>query len=208
MQTARKSTPKRSKVKLKTASNGKRSVAKRKVVSVLSDHRRAASSVEGPDAITLLERDHVAVRKLLKEIVSSKSAARQTALLEQIETALNEHTQIEEDIFYPAYRDSVQKKEDRQLYYEAVEEHHAVDVILPEVKRAEPGSDVFAGRVKVLKELVEHHADEEESEMFPKARRALGARQLKELGRQIAERKEDNSNPGPLRAVAALLGMG
>lgn len=82
------------------------------------------------------------------------------------------HTQIEEEIFYPAFQQSAQGEEEEQLYYEALEEHHVVDMVLPELKGTDEASEEFAAKAKVLKDLIEHHAKEEENEMFPKARKA------------------------------------
>jgi len=76
------------------------------------------------------------------------------------------------------------------MYHEAKEEHRAVDsLVLPDLKATDPGSVQFSGRVKVCKELLEHHIEEEESEMFPHARELLGDQRLQEMGRQMAELK-------------------
>ena len=101
------------------------------------------------------------------------------------------HTQIEEEIFYPAFKDSLKSERDEHLYYEALEEHHVVDLILPEIKGATEGSEEFDAKAKVLKDLVEHHAEEEESSMFPKARKAIGTARLRELGEELERRKQD-----------------
>src|SRR5205807_4333661 len=95
---------------------------------------------------------------------------------------------IEEEIFYPAYKEAV-RKSDGHLYFEAVEEHHIVDVVLTEIKAATVQSEEFSAKAKLLKELIEHHAGEEETQMFPKARKVIGNDELRELGRQIQERK-------------------
>lgn len=158
------------------------------------------------NAISMLQRDHDLVRKLLSELESSKSADRQESLLERIEAELKMHTQVEEKIFYPAFRDAARKEDDCELYFEALEEHHAVDVILPEVKAAETGTPKFAARAKVLKELVEHHADEEESEMFPRARKLMDDKLLRELGQQIAEEKK-SADGGVIEKMASFLGI-
>lgn len=158
------------------------------------------------NALTLLQRDHQLMRKLLSDLESAKAADRQSSLLERIEDELKLHTQVEEEIFYPAFHDHARNDEDRKLYYEALEEHHAVDVILPEVKGAETGSPQFAARAKVLKELVEHHAKEEEDEMFPRARKLISADQLRELGRQIEELKQ-SARSGMVDKVVSFLGM-
>jgi hemerythrin-like domain-containing protein len=145
------------------------------------------------DAIGLLKQDHETVRGLLKELerAASKDGAKQEKLLREIESELRVHTKIEEEIFYPAFKASVSKKEDVKLYYEAVEEHHVVDLVLPEIRKIEPGSPEFAAKVKVLQDLVEHHAEEEEGEMFPRARKAMDKGQLQSLAEELGRRKSE-----------------
>jgi hemerythrin superfamily protein len=149
---------------------------------------RKRSTRSGTDAISLLKQDHQKVRKLLKRFQSSPSED----LLDEIENELKVHTQIEEEIFYPAFRDAVEGKEQQEkLYYEALEEHHVVDLVLPEIKGTSEASEEFEAKGKVLKDLVEHHAGEEEKNMFPKARKAMGAAELRNLGMRLQERKEE-----------------
>ena len=150
------------------------------------------------DAIVLLKEDHKKVKALLSQLekTTERGASRRKTLLGKIEDELKAHTTIEEEIFYPAYRDAATKKEDCKLYQEALEEHHVVDLVLPELKRADPAGEIFGAKAKVLKELIEHHADEEEEEMFPKARRALGMAELRDLGARMEERKRALSGRG------------
>jgi hemerythrin-like domain-containing protein len=145
------------------------------------------------DAIALLKKDHQTVRRLLKRLASSAENGRgdTAAVLRQIEKELRVHTQIEEEIFYPAFRDAVKSHKDEELYYKALEEHHVVDLVLPEIKSTSKSSDEFPAKAKVLKDLVEHHAEEEETEMFPGARKAIGAAGLRELGQRLQERKQE-----------------
>jgi hemerythrin superfamily protein len=152
---------------------------------------RTTRRAKEQDAISLLKQDHAKVRALLGELEKSgeKATARRDELLQEIERELKIHTTIEEDIFYPAFREAAEKKDDRKLYYEAVEEHHVVDTVLPELKATDLGREQFAAKTKVLKDLVEHHAEEEESEMFPRARKLLGREKLLRLGHALAEAK-------------------
>lgn len=156
--------------------------------------------------MTVLRSDHERVRKLFSGLEAAKSADRQSALLQKIEDELQLHTQLEEKIFYPAFHEAARNNEDRTMYYEALEEHHAVDLVLPEVKAAKRGTPQFAARAKVLKELVEHHAEEEEKDMFPRARKLMGARRLQELGREIVEQR-DSAQAGVVATMASMLGM-
>lgn len=142
------------------------------------------------DAITLLKQDHEKVRGLLGQFEKASPGARREKLAAQIEKELKVHTQIEEEIFYPAYRDAARKKEDKKLYFEAVQEHHVVDLVLPEVSDGSEDAELKA-RAKVLKDLVEHHADEEEKEMFPRAKKILDKEELRALGAQMEARKRE-----------------
>lgn len=146
------------------------------------------------DAITLLTNDHKKVRTLLGELADTTSRAEKTRteLLAKIALALKVHTTIEEEIFYPAFKEAGQKSDDDKMFFEAMEEHRAAgDLVLPDLLKTQVTTDKFGGRAKVLKELVEHHAGEEEKEMFPRARTLLGKEALVELGERMAARKQE-----------------
>ncbi|HEV8533543.1 MAG TPA: hemerythrin domain-containing protein [Methylomirabilota bacterium] len=154
--------------------------------------RQSARRTAEKDAIALLKEDHEKVRELLGELekTTTKATSRRETLLKSIEQELKIHTKIEEEIFYPAFRDAAEKQDDKKLYYEALEEHHVVDMVLPEIKKLDAGSDEFAAKAKVLKDLVEHHAEEEETEMFPRARKLMDREELVQLGQRLAQAKE------------------
>ncbi|HEX6084778.1 MAG TPA: hemerythrin domain-containing protein [Thermoanaerobaculia bacterium] len=151
--------------------------------------KKTAKKKAPTDAIALLKEDHKKVMELL-ESLERATGARRTKLLGQIEQELTVHTQIEEEIFYPAYRDAARKKEDKTMYYEAVEEHNVVKVFLPEAAGGANNEELKA-KAKVLKELVEHHAEEEEKEMFPRAKQTMDREELRELGERMAARKRE-----------------
>jgi hemerythrin-like domain-containing protein len=98
--------------------------------------------------------------------------------------------QLEEEIFYPAFREAVERKKDKTLYFEAKEEHRAAAKVLKDMIREDVGTLAFGGKVKVLKELVEHHIDEEEEDMFPIAEKVLSADELNDLAKRMEARKE------------------
>ena len=146
------------------------------------------------DAITLLKNDHAEVRELLGELAETTTRAvkKRKELVEDIAAKLKAHTTIEEEIFYPAFRKAGEKGDDDKMYFEALEEHRAAgDLVLPDLLKTDPASERFSGRAKVLKELVEHHADEEEKEMFPRAKKLLSKDELAELGARLEARKEE-----------------
>jgi hemerythrin-like domain-containing protein len=145
------------------------------------------------NAISLLKADHKKVKGLLDELEATTERApkKREKLLSQIDAELKVHTAIEEQIFYPAFRDAVKKKEDREMYFEALEEHHVVKMVLPEIAGTDPASEPFGAKAKVLKELVTHHAKEEERDMFPEARKVLSDDELEQLGERMQARKDE-----------------
>jgi hemerythrin superfamily protein len=143
------------------------------------------------NAVDLLIADHQKVRKLFEEFQSAQEAeddARMAELASSIFEELDVHTSIEEEIFYPAVREDVDDSD--ELVDESVQEHHVVDVLMNEMREIEPGSDDWVAKMTVLIENVEHHADEEEEEMFPDVREQMDTAELEELGDRMAERKE------------------
>lgn len=79
------------------------------------------------------------------------------------------------------------------MFYEAADEHDLVKTVLPQVKEETPGTPQFGAKAKVLKDLIEHHAEEEEKEMFPTARKEMGKDLLLELGARLKARKQELS---------------
>jgi hypothetical protein len=143
------------------------------------------------NAIELLKEDHKKVKGLLAELTETTTRAekKRRQLLDKIEMEIQIHTRIEEEIFYPAFKEAGDS-EHSKVYFEALEEHRAVEeMVLPDLKKTPPTSEKFSGRAKVLKELIEHHADEEEKDMFKKAAKSMSKEELGELGRQMSERK-------------------
>lgn len=145
------------------------------------------------NAIELLRSDHVEVKELLEELTGTTTQATKSRpeLLEKIAKELRVHTQIEEEIFYPAFKNAG-GKEHNEMNHEAREEHRAVEeLVLPDLENSDPSSDEFTARAKVLQELIEHHVEEEEGPMFEMAKKSLSNDQLEELGQKMAARKEE-----------------
>ena len=141
-------------------------------------------------AITLLKEDHAKVRKLLAQLDKAQAPGRRDELLEKITHEVEVHTRVEEEIFYPAFNEAGRKKDDAKLFHEALAEHGAVKMLLPDLLQTDRDTAEFAGKAKVLKDLIEHHAEEEEKELFPRAKALLSEAELQELGVRIEERKQ------------------
>jgi (p)ppGpp synthase/HD superfamily hydrolase len=140
-------------------------------------------------ATSLLKKQHQEVKGLFRKIDKSEDASSRQELMNQIIEKLTVHSTIEEEIFYPAVRGlGSQKAED--IILEALEEHHVVKLVLEELPAVDPEDEHFSAKMTVLSELVEHHADEEEDEMFVLAAK-LGDTELESLGAQLAARTEE-----------------
>ncbi|AVE07230.1 hemerythrin domain-containing protein [Pseudomonas palleroniana] len=157
------------------------------------------------NAIDLLKADHEKVKAILTQLSESteRGVKKRTELLEKLEMEVSIHTQLEEQILYPAFK-AAGGKDEAEMYYEAKEEHRTVDsLVLPDLKATDPTSPEFAGRVKVVKELLEHHIEEEETEMFPKAKKLLGKAELEKLGEQMLAMKSSLKKSYVSQKVAA-----
>ena len=151
---------------------------------------KPASRATAPDAITLLKADHAAVSKMFAEYdkLGDKAHAKKLKLARKICSELKIHTQIEEEIFYPATRAALPKEDD--LLDEAQVEHDGAKDLIMQLDNMEPGDDLFDAKVTVLSEYIKHHVKEEHEEMFPKVRKKTDL-DLKELGMRLAFRKAE-----------------
>lgn len=145
-----------------------------------------------PNAITMLKSDHATVKRLLRELseTSDRAVKQRENLVAEIERELKTHAQLEEEVFYPAFKAAAEGTENEELFYEAAEEHHVVDMVLPALKAARTKSPEFKAKAKVLFDLVEHHIKEEENEMFKAARTLFDDADLRELGDLMQTRRE------------------
>ena len=139
------------------------------------------------DAIALLKNDHRKVEELFEDFEKARGEGRKERLAHEICLELSVHAAIEEEIFYPACEGKV----DEDLLKESYVEHDAVKVMIAEIEAGNGQSDeFFDAKVKVLKEEVEHHVEEEEKRMeglFAQARKAQ--LDLEGLGETLMTRK-------------------
>lgn len=143
------------------------------------------------NAIELLKKDHQKVAGLFKqyENAGQEASAKKEELFARIKQELDVHARIEEEIFYPAAR-QVAVEEAKELVAEAAEEHKQIKTLLAELDGMDADDEQFDAKMKVLKEDVEHHVEEEENELFPKVKKALGSDRLEDLGRQLEYRRQ------------------
>jgi hemerythrin superfamily protein len=137
------------------------------------------------DALKLLKQDHDKVKKAFKQFEKmdhDDPAAHELAA--QTIADIKLHALVEEEIFYPAVRKALDEDD---LMNEAEVEHKSAKLLIKDLESMKPGDPMFAATFTVLGEYVQHHVEEEEGEMFPKARK--GKVDIAALGEQIAARK-------------------
>jgi hemerythrin superfamily protein len=134
------------------------------------------------DAIVLLKNDHKKVKGLFKKL-----KGHDLSVVPEICAELTIHAEIEEKIFYPAIRPQVEDLDVDEAY----EEHHVVKVLIEELEAMKPTDDRYEAKAIVLMEMVEHHVEEEEGELFPEVRESLGRNRLKEIGAELEAMKAD-----------------
>jgi hemerythrin superfamily protein len=142
-----------------------------------------------PDALSLLTADHKRVKRLLKQMEEAEEAGERTEVFLKIAAEVTLHARIEEGIFYPAYHAAAMNDEEETLFFEAEEERRLVLEVLARAQRVNGDSPEFLGVAKVLKHLIEHHAEEEEAEMFPRAKKLMSPEQLAALGARMEATK-------------------
>ena len=154
------------------------------------------------DAIVMLKQDHKEIRSLFRrfEKASEDATATRGRLVDRMIELLTVHTYLENECMYPEVWRLVPELEQDVL--ESYEEHHVAEVLTAELAVMRPGNDRFQAKTTVLIENVTHHMDEEEQDWFPKVRKALGRKQLADIGAQMAEmRKHAPHKPSDPRAI-------
>jgi len=150
------------------------------------------------DAIGILERDHREVEGLFKQFekLTERAHKSKQKIVMNVIRELAVHAAVEEMLFYPAVRTAALKATTRALkdaaetVLESLEEHHVVKWTLSELEKMSPEDERYDAKFMVLMESVRHHVEEERKELFPKARRLLGADVLDQLGKQIQKAKK------------------
>ena len=145
------------------------------------------ASTKSQDAIALLKEDHRKVEDLFEQFEKAKGDGRKEKLALQICKELTIHTILEEEIFYP----SIEGKVDEDLLKESLVEHDAAKVLIAEIEAGGPSDEFYDAKVKVLKEEIEHHVEEEEKPkegLFAQTREADV--DLEALGERLLTRKE------------------
>ena len=141
------------------------------------------------NAFQLLKEDHQKVSGIFQQLepTTERAEKTRTELFAKLKEELDIHAQVEESIFYPSIK---QAAETREIVLEGFEEHHVIKMLLKELETLPVDTEQWTAKLKVLKENVEHHVEEEEQEMFQKAREVLSEDDINRLGAQMEQAKE------------------
>lgn len=151
-----------------------------------SSTTKKAASARSKDAIAVLKEQHQEVKKLFGQFDKAKAEGRRAELCRQICMELKVHTQIEEELLYPQAHDEIN---DPELVDESLVEHRAAKELIAEIEGTDPSDEMFAARMQVLEEQIDHHVKEEETELFPKIRKS--DMDLKQIGEQLRQRTKE-----------------
>src|SRR5580692_6654070 len=175
-----------------------------------TETKQSTGRIQVQDAIAMLTADHKKVKKLFADFDKLKDAGSdedKASIVDQICNELKIHTELEEEIFYPAVRKAI---DDGDLMDEALVEHAGAKDLIAQLQEASPDDDLYDAKVTVLGEQIDHHVKEEEGSMFPKARKAkvdtgaLGAtmfkRKMASMQKMGMNVKDDDEAERPTRA--------
>jgi hemerythrin superfamily protein len=160
--------------KSKKSSSGRSAAAKK------------AAATRAKDAINLLKADHRAVEKLFSQFEKAKDEGQKREIAMQICMELRVHTQLEEEIFYPQSREFLK---DDDIVNEAIVEHQSAKDLIEQIEGMDAGDEMYEAKVTVLKEMIEHHVEEEEKEYFPEVQKS--EMDTKTVGEQLMARKQE-----------------
>ena len=142
------------------------------------------------DALTLLKNDHDKVKGIMSELepTTERAEKTRTELFAKLKMELTVHEIIEEEIFYPTLKQHPKAKE---IVLEGYEEHNVVDTLMGELEALPVTDETWGAKASVMIENIEHHIEEEEGEMFSKARQVFDREELEELGKAMEARKAE-----------------
>ncbi|MFL6551710.1 MAG: hemerythrin domain-containing protein [Povalibacter sp.] len=150
---------------------------------------QSRNSDKPQDAIALLKQDHRTVEQLFEQFEDTEEGEG-IPIAQQVCQLLTIHTQIEEEILYPAAKEALaaEDEEEAELVYEAEVEHASAKDLIAKIEDMTEQDEQYNATVKVLSEYVKHHVKEEEGEFFPALKKT--ELDLKELGSRLADRKQ------------------
>ena len=161
------------------AKNATRTARKAARKTAPASRRRTTS--RSPDALALLKSDHATVKDLFRRYkgLGDRALKSKTQTMERIVTELSVHASVEEQVFYPDVRRRVPGSE--RLVDHGLDEHQELKETLARLQRMSPDSPEFDAVMRKVIADVTDHVKEEESQLFPKVRKAMSKQELTDM---------------------------
>jgi len=140
------------------------------------------------DALELLKVDHQRVSDLFREAESSDSLKKKRVIFNSIQSELDLHTYIEETVFYPTFR---KYPDFENLLSESYAEHAQVKELVSRIQALPAESSELSQKMSQLKQRVEHHVHQEETDLFPRIRKVMKSSEREQLGRHLQVAKQE-----------------
>jgi hemerythrin superfamily protein len=144
------------------------------------------------NALTLLKNDHAEVKALVSQIeeLGDRATASRKTLFQKIDHELTMHAEVEEKVFYPAFKERAEDSVEREEVLEAYEEHDIVKNLIRQLEDLDPKDESYRPKMQVLMGLVQQHIKAEESTMFKMARELFSKDELETLGEKLEAAKQ------------------
>ena len=142
-----------------------------------------------PSATTQLRADHAHVLTTFHQFEVDIAPGTKRVLVNSICRALDIHTQLEEELFYPELEKAAPEATHRN-----VQEHDQMRRLIGGLMRIDPEHPHYDTTFLELMRIVIHHVSEEETTLFPEAERLLGDT-LNELGAHMTVRRMELTVP-------------
>jgi hemerythrin-like domain-containing protein len=139
------------------------------------------------DAVQMLEEQHAEATALVMKLERLTDPTTLSQIFRTLDSRLRDHAAIEEQLFYPAFREQARTQTQADEIAEAIHEHNEMKAALTDLERTSPADPSFKSKLATLKSLVAHHVREEESEILPQARRLFSQQRLDELALKMAK---------------------
>jgi hemerythrin superfamily protein len=152
------------------------------------------------NAIQLLKSQHREVDAIFSKLEKAEGSDEKEELFTDVANKLAVHAAIEEHHFYPA----VKAKRTEDILLESLEEHLGIKRVLADLLNVDADDETFDAKIKVLKEQVEHHVEEEEGDLFPKVAKLMSKDELEAIGQAMtAEQVELEEKGDPSANIPA-----
>ncbi len=158
------------------------------------------------DALNFLKHQHREVEALFGKLAQSTHADERRSVFEKIDKNLRLHSTLEEELFYPQLRLRAEKSAERLEVAQAFEEHALLKIEIESIEPLDADKEAFEAKTNVLKDLVQHHVDEEESAIFKIAHHVFTKEELDELGDRLRELRRRQALPSHCVCVESVFG--